>query len=85
MNSREARQFRVKPNVSKLVYQTMPNLDGTKRYKVRQVIYGYEESDFAETYAYVEKLTTFLYVISLVRKHCWRLDQLHVVTAFPNP
>ena len=67
VNSREARQFRVKPIASKWVYKTKHNPDGTIRYKARLVITGYEQTDFGETYAPVRKVTTFRYLVSLVR------------------
>jgi len=51
VNSWEARQLRVKPFGSKWVYKTTHNPDGTIRYKARLVIKGYEQTDFAETYA----------------------------------
>jgi len=85
INSREARQLRVKPIGSKWVYKTKHNPDGTIRYEPRLVIEGYEQTDFGETYAPVGKLTTFRYLISLVGKYRWNIDHLDVVTAFLNP
>jgi len=85
INSREARQLRVKPIGSKWVYKTKHNPDGTIRYKARLVINGYEQTDFGETYAPVGKLPTFRYLISLVGKHGWNIAHLDVVTAFLNP
>ena len=85
INSREARQLRVKPIGSKWVYKTKNNPDGTRRYKARLVIEGYKQTDFGETYAPVGKLTTFRYLISQVGKHGWNIDHLDVVTAFLNP
>jgi len=85
VNSREARQLRVKPIGSKWVYKTKHNPDVTIRYKARRVIEGYKQTDFGEPYAPVGKLTTFRYLISLVRKHRWNIDRLDVVTAFLNP
>lgn len=41
--------------------------------------------DFIETYAPVGKLTIFRYLISLVGKYDWNIDQLDVGTAFFNP
>jgi hypothetical protein len=69
VNSREARQLRVKPIGSKWVYKTKHNPDGTIWYKACQVIKGYEQMDFGETYAPVGKLITFQYLISMVGKH----------------
>ena len=51
----------------------------------RLVMKGYEQTDFGETYAPVGKLTTFRYLISLVRRCGWNMDHLDVVTAFLNP
>jgi len=85
LNSREARQLQVKPIGSKWVYKTKHNPDGSTRYKTRLVTKGYEQTDFGETYAPVEKLTTFLYPISLIGRYGWNMDHLDVVTAFLNP
>ena len=85
VNSREARQLRVKPIGSKWVYKTKHNPDGTIRYKACLVVTGYEQTDFGETHAPVRNLTTFRYLISLVGKHGWTIDHLDVVTAFLNP
>ena len=51
VNSREARQLRVKPIGSKWDYKTKHNPDGTVRYKAHLVNKGYEQMDFGETYA----------------------------------
>jgi len=59
VNSREARQLRVKPIGSKWLFKTKHNPDGTMRYKARLVIKGYKQTDFGETSAPVGKLTTF--------------------------
>jgi len=85
VNSREARQLRVKPTGSKSVYKTKHNPDGTIRYKARLVIKGYEQPDLRETYAPVGKRTTSRYLISMVGKHGWNIDHLDGVTAFLNP
>jgi len=85
INSRVRRQLGVKSFGSKWVYETKRNPDGTIRYKARLVFRGYEQTDFRETYAPVGKLTTFQYLISLVRKHGWNIDHLDVVTALLNP
>jgi len=84
INSREARQLRVKPIGSKWVCKTKLNPGGTIRYKACLVIKGYEQTDFRETYAPVGKRTTFRYSTSLVGKHGWNIDHLDVVTAFLN-
>ena len=85
VNSREARQLRVKPIGSKWVYKTKHNPDSTIQYKARLGITGCKQTDFGETYAPVGKLTTFQYLISQVGKHGWNLDHVDVVTAFLNP
>jgi len=68
LNSREARQLKVRPIGSKWVYKTKHNPDGSIRYKARLVIKGYEQTDFGETYAPVGKLTTFRYLISRIAR-----------------
>jgi hypothetical protein len=85
INSREARQLRVKPIGYKWVYKTKHNPDGTIRYKAHHVIQCYEETDFRQTCAPVGKLTTFRYLISLVGKHRWNIYHFDVVTAVLNP
>jgi hypothetical protein len=85
INSREARQLRVKSIGSKCVYKTKHNPDSTIQYNASLVIKGYEQTDFGEAYAPVRKLTTFRYLMSLVRKHGWNIDDLDVVTGFLNP
>jgi len=85
LNSREARQLQVKPIGFKCVYKTKHIPDGSTWYKAWPVIKGYKQTDFGEIYALVGKLTTFLYLISLIRRYGWNMDHLDVVTAFLNP
>jgi hypothetical protein len=85
VNSKEAKQLLVKPVGSRWVLKTKRNPDGSTCYKAPLVIKGYEQTDFGETYAPVGKLTTFRYLISLVRRSGWNIDHLDVVTAFLNP
>jgi len=85
LNSREARQLKVRPIGSKWVYKTKHNPDRSIQYKVWLVIKGYKQTDFGETYAPVAKLTTFRYLISLIATYGWNMDHLEVVTAFLNP
>jgi len=85
LNSREAWQLQVKPIGSTWVYKTKHNPDGSTWYKAQLVIKGYEQMDFGETYAPVGKLTTFRYLISLIRRYGWNMDLLDVVTTFLNP
>jgi hypothetical protein len=68
----------------KWVFKTKTNPDGSKRYKARLVIKGYEQSDCGETYAPVAKLVSFRMLIALAARHGWELDQMDVVTAFLN-
>jgi hypothetical protein len=84
VNSREARQLRVKPIGSKWVCKGKHNPDGTIRYKAHLVVDGCEQMDFGETYAPVGKLTTCQYLISLVGNHGWIIDHLDVLTDFLN-
>jgi len=77
-----------KPIGCKWVYKTKTNPDGTLRYKARLVIKGYEQVegvDFEETYAPVSKLPTLRYLRSCAAQGGWEIDQLDVITAFPNP
>jgi len=85
VNSKEAKQLLVKPVGSRWVFKTKRNPDGSTRYKTRLVIKGYEQTDFGETYTPVSKLTTFWYLIPLVGRCGWNIDNLDVVTTFPNP
>jgi len=70
---------------NKWVFKTKTNFDGTKRYKARLVIRGYEQADYGETYAPVAKLATFRILIAMTAIHGWELDHMDVVTAFLNP
>jgi len=85
VNSREGRQLRVKQIGTKWVFKTKHHPDSTIRYTAHQVIQGYEQKYFGETYAPVGKLTTFRYLITQVGKHYWIIDHLDVVTALLNP
>jgi hypothetical protein len=84
INSREARQLRVRSIDSKWVYKTKHNPDGTIRHNARLKIKDYEQTDCGETYALVGTLTTVRNVSSLDAKHGWNIDHLDVVTAFLN-
>ena len=85
INSQEAKQLRVKPICSKWVDKTKHNPDGTIRYTGCLLIEAYNQTYFGETYATFRKLTSFRYLISLVRKHGWNIGPLDEVTAFLNP
>jgi len=84
-NSQASRQLHVKLIVSKWVYKTKHNPDGSTQYKPRLVISGYEQMDFGMTKGPVGWLNMFRYHISLIRRYGWNLDLLDVVTAFLNP
>jgi hypothetical protein len=58
--------------------------DGSTHYKAHLVINSYEQTDFGQPYASVQKVTTFGYHISLVGRCGWNIDHLDVVTAFQN-
>ena len=85
LNSWEARPLKVEPIGSKWVYQTKHNPDGSTRFIARLVIKGYEQTDFGETYAPMGKLSTFRYLISLIGRYRWNMDDSEVATAFLNP
>jgi len=85
VNSMEARQLQVKPISTNCIYKTKHNPDGTIRYNTHLVIQAYKQTDFGKTFAPVGKLTTFGYLITMVRKHGRNMDHLDVVTAFLNP
>jgi len=85
LNSREARQLQVKPIGSMWVYKTKHNPDGSIWYKARLVITGYEQMDFGGTDAPIGKLTTIRYLISLIGRYGWNMDDLDGVPAFLNP
>ena len=73
---------------SKWVDKKKTNPDGTTRYKVRLVIWGFEQvegMDYGETYAPVSKLTIFRMLMSLAVRHGWTIDHMDVTTAFLNP
>jgi len=83
-NPHAARQLWVKPIGSKLVYKMKYNSDGTIWYKALLEIKGYEWPDFRETYTPLGNLTTFWYVIFLVRIQGGIINHLDVVTALLN-
>jgi len=85
LNSQEAQQLKARPIGSKWVYKTQHNPDGSIWYKAWLVIKGNEQMDFGDTYAPVGKLTTFRYLIPLIRRYGWNIDHLDVVAAFLNP
>jgi hypothetical protein len=85
VNSKEAKQLLVKPVGSRWVFTTKRNPDGSTPHKAHLVIKGYDQTDFGDTYCPVEKITTFQYLISLVRRCAWIIDHFELVTEFLNP
>jgi hypothetical protein len=48
---------------SKWIFKTKPNPDGSKRYKARLVIIGFEQTDYGEIYAPISKLVGFRMIV----------------------
>jgi hypothetical protein len=72
----------------KWVYKLKRNLDGTKRFKARLVIWGFEQEygiDYNETFAPVAKFVTVRILLTLAARFNWEIKQMDVVTAFLNP
>jgi len=77
-----------KPIGCKWVFRTKVNYDGSKRYKARLVIKGYEQVpgiDFGDTFAPVAKLVSFRMLMALSALYGWHVHHMDVVTAFLNP
>ena len=72
----------------KWVYRLKHNANGTKRFKARLVIKGYEQHygiDFEETFAPVAKFVTLRVLFALAAQFDWEIEQIDVVTAFLIP
>ena len=72
----------------KWVYKLKRNADGSRRFKARLVIRGFEQEygiDFTETFAPVAKFVTVRMLFALAAKYDWEIEQMDVVTAFLNP
>jgi len=69
----------------KWVYLLKTNLDGSRRFKARLVIKGYEQTDIGETFAPVAKLVSLRMILALSASKGWEVDHMDVVTAFLNP
>jgi hypothetical protein len=70
---------------NKWVYRVKQESDGSKRYKARLVVKGFQQKegvDFTEIFSPVVKLTTIRVVLSLVAAENLYLEQLDVKTAF---
>jgi len=76
LNSWKTWQLHLKLICPKWVYKTKHNPDRSTQYKAWLGINKYEQTDFSETYATIENLTTFRYVISLMGKFGtgWNMD-----------
>ena len=69
----------------KWVYILKTNPDGSRRFKARLVIRGYEQTDIGETFAPVAKLVSLRMILALSASKGWEVDHMDVVTAFLNP
>jgi len=70
---------------NKWVYRVKENHDGSKRYKARLVVKGFQQKegvDYTEIFAPVVKLNTIRSVLSIVASEELYLEQLDVKTAF---
>ena len=69
----------------KWVYVMKINSDGSRRFKARLVIKGYEQTNIGDTFAPVAKLASLLMILALAALNGWEIDHMDVVTAFLNP
>ena len=70
---------------NKWVYQLKEENDGTKRYKSRMIVKGFQQLqgiDLNEIFSSNVKLTTIRYVMSIVAVEDLHMEQLDVKTAF---
>ena len=69
----------------KWVYILKTNPDGSRGFKVRFVIKGYEQKEIGETFTPVAKLVSLCMILALAALNGWEIDHMDVVTAFLNP
>jgi len=69
----------------KWVYVMKINPHGSRRFKARLVIKGYEQTNIGDTFAPVAKLASVRMILALVALNGWEIDHMDVVTAFLNP
>ena len=66
---------------TKSVFKSETNADGSRRYKARLVVRGFEQRegiDFAETFAPVAKFTTVRIMLALATHSDWEVEQMDV-------
>jgi hypothetical protein len=70
------------------VFKFKTNADGSRRYKARLVVRGFEQRegiDFEETFAPVAKFPTVRIMFALAAHFDWDIEQMDVKTAFLYP
>ena len=73
---------------TKWVFKFKTNVDGSRRYKARLVVRGFEQRegiDFEETFAPVAKFTPVRIMLALATHFDWEVEQMDVKTAFLYP
>ena len=70
---------------NKWVFRVKDEIDGSKRYKARLVVKGFQQKkgiDYNEIFSPVVKMTTIRMVLGIVASEDLHLEQLDVKTAF---